>query len=133
MELPVALNPIGDLGEFLAREDRALVFDCGDAEGLAERILWAAENPEGLARMACRAREAANAEFSLSVTTAPLASWVGEPVRAPDRTGSTWTSSPLDYADPWQRIALRAQRLPGVRRSRTLRRIWRSWKPGSGD
>jgi len=130
-ELPVAMNPVGDLGEYLAAEDRALIFGCGDSEGLADRIVWALENPDKLQQMAVRAREAVERDFSLAATTAPLQRWVAEPVRAPDRVGPVWTATPMDHASRGQKMAMRLQSVPAVRRSRLLRALWRAWRFGS--
>ncbi len=95
--LPVLYNRQGDLGDLYEREAVGLTFEPGDAPGLAERVVWAAENPGPLLAMAERARELAAREFSFAATTWELQAWADAPRRAPDAAAGGALRSPLDY------------------------------------
>ncbi len=82
--LAVAYNRIGDLGELLEQRRLGLTFAVGDADGLADRLCWAAEHPEELARMAERARSHALEHLTFSATTLAVVAWAANPVFAPD-------------------------------------------------
>jgi glycosyltransferase involved in cell wall biosynthesis len=90
--LPVAYNRVGDLGDLLAGRDLGLVFDCGDSNGLAEKILWASENPDEIGSMAGRARDYVRSELSFERTTVELMRWADRPSHAPDHgtKNSAW-------------------------------------------
>ena len=96
--LPAAYNRVGEIGDYLASLDLGLTFEVGDAEALAERLVWAARHPDALADMARRAREACVRDFSLSAATKELRSWAAAPRHAPDyRPGLA--RSPFDYEE----------------------------------
>ncbi|MEO7795716.1 MAG: glycosyltransferase family 4 protein [Thermoanaerobaculia bacterium] len=82
--LAVAYNQIGDLGELLERRRLGLTFPVGDADALADRLCWAAENPGEIASMAERARAYALAHLTFSSTCRELLAWAERPAFAPD-------------------------------------------------
>lgn len=82
--LAVAYNRIGDLGELLERDRLGLTFPVGDADALADRLCWAAENPQQLSLMADRARAYALEHLTFSATTRELVAWAACPAYAPD-------------------------------------------------
>ena len=99
--LPVAYNRMGDLGSLLTQKQLGLTFEIGDAEALAEQILWAAKNPKPLAEIARRALQFAVNELSFEATTRDLVAWVGQPSRAPDAASTEpLTSLQLESAVP---------------------------------
>lgn len=83
--LPVLYNRVGDLGDLLADEGLGLTFEVGDAEAMAERLVWAAENRPALARLAEAARDYASRELTFEATSRELVAWGARPLRAPDR------------------------------------------------
>jgi glycosyltransferase involved in cell wall biosynthesis len=123
--LPTAYNRVGDLGDLLAEQSLGLTFPVGDAEALAERILWAAGHPRELAEMARRAREHTESHLTFDATTVELARWCAEPRRAPDAELREGIRSPADYATTQQRIVDQARKIPQVRRSERLVAVWR--------
>jgi glycosyltransferase involved in cell wall biosynthesis len=82
--LPVAYNRIGDLGDLLAANEIGLVFDQGDSDGLADRILWAADHPEKLRSMSHDGRRLVEAQLSFEESTRDLLQWATKPLLAPD-------------------------------------------------
>jgi glycosyltransferase involved in cell wall biosynthesis len=82
--LAIAYNRIGDLGELLERRRLGLTFPVGDADALADRLCWAAENPDEITCMAERARAYANEHLTFAATTRELVAWADSPVFAPD-------------------------------------------------
>lgn len=82
--LAVAYNQVGDLGDLLERQRLGLTFPVGDADALADRLCWAAENPEEMTLMAERARRHALEHLTFSATTRELVAWAAEPAFAPD-------------------------------------------------
>jgi glycosyltransferase involved in cell wall biosynthesis len=97
--LPVVCNKVGDLGEHLERHDLGLVFDPGNAQQLADRILWAAGHRDELVFMARRAKEHVEQELSFEKTTLELVSWAHKPQHAPDRSLTETFSSPWDLTE----------------------------------
>lgn len=83
--LPVLYNRVGDLGDLLAEEEIGLTFRVGDAEAMAEHLVWATAHSEELARMAAAAREHAEEHLSFEATARDLVSWAAAPALAPDR------------------------------------------------
>ncbi len=82
--LAVAYNDFGDLGELLERRRLGLTFPVGNADALADRLCWAADNPQELARIAESARTYAMEHLTFSATTRELVAWAAHPVSAPD-------------------------------------------------
>jgi glycosyltransferase involved in cell wall biosynthesis len=123
--LPVVCNPAGEIGYLLAERGLGLTFPAGDAEALAERLLWAAENADDLRAMAARAREHAGAELGFEATTRPLAAWAVDPRLAPDASSRARVRGPLDHATLRQRLSGLGRRMPLVRRSEWLVTLWR--------
>ena len=121
--LPIAYNRIGDLGDMLAERGLGLTFPPGDASALGERLVWAARHGAELRDMAARAREIADRELSFEATTRPLVEWTAAPRRAPD--AARQVRDPWGHAEPRQRVAALVRRVPGLRRSETLVRLWR--------
>ncbi|MEO8195553.1 MAG: glycosyltransferase [Thermoanaerobaculia bacterium] len=83
--LAVAYNEIGDLGELLESRRLGLTFPVGDADTLADRLVWAADHPLEVAAMAERARRFAQEHLSFKATTKALVAWAANPTFAPDR------------------------------------------------
>lgn len=81
--LPVVSNRFGDLGDHLADHRLGLTYSTGDAESLAEQVVWAAGHRAELREMARRARRFVLDEFSIEKSTEPLALWAEAPERAP--------------------------------------------------
>lgn len=124
--LPVAYNRVGDLGELLVERRLGLTFRVGDATGLAEQILWAADHPAELAEMGTRAREHVTRELSFEGSTAELVAWAASPTLAPDAAHRGRIASPADFSRPIRSAASVAIRyLPVVRDSKKLRLFWR--------
>lgn len=123
--LPVLYNRLGDLGDLLAERELGLTFAPGDAGALAERLAWAAGHAEETRRMAARARDVAERELTFEATTRPLVVWAADPRCAPDAASRRRARGPADHAGWRQRAAGLARRLPGVRGSETLARLWR--------
>lgn len=122
--LPTAYNRVGDLGDLLHDEGLGLTFEVGDWERLAERILWAARTPEDLVDLASRARRHALEELSFERTTEALRAWGTAPSRAPGEL--TDTGDPADHESLSQAVRSRLAQRPALRRSRWLRRLWRT-------
>lgn len=124
--LPVAYNRVGDLGDLLAERRLGLTFRAGDAAGLTEQILWAADHPAELAAMGASAREYVTRELSFEGSTVDLVAWAGSPTLAPDACHKNRVGSPADFAHPLQSAASSAvQHIPVVRDSQWLRSFWR--------
>ena len=123
--LPVLYNRLGDLGDLLADRALGLTFAPGDPGGLAERLTWAAGHGEELRRMATRAREVAQRELTFEATARPLVEWAADPRRAPDADTRRRVRGPADHAEWRQRLASVVRRVPGVRGSEALARLWR--------
>ncbi|MFH1738378.1 MAG: glycosyltransferase [bacterium] len=56
----------------------------GDAETIADRIVWAAEHPRELDEMRLKARRLFDERYTYAKTAEPLIAWAGNPVRAGD-------------------------------------------------
>ena len=123
--LPVAYNRVGDLGDYLFENDAGLVFQPGDAEALSQHILWAANHSQELSAMSRKARSLARAELSFESSTRPLLVWAKQPEFAPDASSRASIQSPLDHGTVGDRVSVKAQKLSTIRRSPTLRRLWR--------
>ena len=98
--LPVAYNRVGDLGDLLATHDLGLVFDCGDSDGLAQKILWASEHPVEIRAMAARARDYVKRELSFERSTVELIEWADRPRFAPDngaKSGAWFPDSTVGF------------------------------------
>ncbi len=98
--VPVLYNRMGDLGALLADEELGLTFEIGDAAVMAERILWAAENPQALRRLQRRARRYTLQELSFEATTRDLVSWAENPTRAPDATPTLAAGDAAAVSEP---------------------------------
>ena len=121
--LPAVCSRVGEIADLLAERELGLTFPAGDADALAERLLWAAGNTEELRTMAARAREYARAELGFEATTRPLTSWAADPRPAPDARSRV--RAPRDHATLRQRLAGLGRRVPVARRSEPLVRLWR--------
>ena len=130
--LPVVYNRLGDLGDLLDQRGLGLTFGVGDAPALAERLLWAVDHREELRRMAGSAREAARRELTFEATTRELVAWAAAPAFAPDAGVRARVRGPEDHATLRQRAAAAARRLPVLRRSEGLVRLWRRLLSGKG-
>lgn len=62
--LPVIASRLGALAELVQQGETGLLFEPGDAQGLAEQMAWAAAHPAELARMGRRARAVYEAEYT---------------------------------------------------------------------
>ncbi len=122
--LPVLYNRLGDLGDLLAT-GLGLTFPPGDAAALAEQIGWALAHPAGLRDVAGRARQAALADLDFVSSTRPLAAWAAAPARAPDAAARARVRHPGDHAGARQHLSALARRVPGLRGSEGLVRLWR--------
>jgi glycosyltransferase involved in cell wall biosynthesis len=96
--LPSAYNRVGDIGDYLAEGRLGLTFPVGDAQALAEQLLWGARNRHALADMADRARRACTRDFSFTATTADLREWAAAPSHAPDYRPAA-VRSPFDFEE----------------------------------
>ena len=123
--LPAVCSRVGEIADLLAERELGLTFPAGDADALADRLLWAAENADDLRAMAAGAREYARAELSFEATTRPLAAWAADPRPAPDARSRARVRGPLDHATVRQRLAGLARRVPVARRSEPLVTLWR--------
>jgi glycosyltransferase involved in cell wall biosynthesis len=124
--LPVAYNRVGDLGDALAERGLGLTFPVGDADTLAERMLWAAQHRAELREMCGKARRYVEEELSFAATTAELRAWAAHPVGAPDTGHKGCALSPADHTTTLQKIAAATvQVMPSVRESPRLRSLWR--------
>jgi glycosyltransferase involved in cell wall biosynthesis len=130
--LPVLYNRVGDLGDVVEERGLGLTFAAGDAAGLTERLLWAAAHRDELRRMAERAREVARRELTFEATTRELAAWAAAPAFAPDAGTRTRVRRPEDHATVRQRVAGAARRVPLLRGSEGLVRLWRRLLSRSG-
>ena len=90
--IPIITSRLCELSRELDRTKGALGFKPGDAEALAQNILWAVENPENLSRIANKAYNYASTRFSVESTTRSVVQWAKRPRRSPD-----WRS-PLSLA-----------------------------------
>ncbi len=123
--LPVACNQVGDLGDYLFEKEAGLIFQPGDAAALSQHILWASTHSQELGAMSRRAKSLARAEMSFESSTRPLLEWAKMPEFAPDASSRASIRSPLDHGGIRDRVAVKAQEISTVRRSSTLRRLWR--------
>ncbi|MCP3962454.1 MAG: glycosyltransferase [bacterium] len=82
--LPVLTTSGTEISEIIEEHDLGLTCSTGDAEGFAERLIWAARHRDELRSMAECAREYAHREFSYERTTRPMRAWAEAPYRAPD-------------------------------------------------
>jgi glycosyltransferase involved in cell wall biosynthesis len=130
--LPVVCSRVGEIGDLLAERQLGLTFPAGDAAALAERLLWAADNADGLRRMAASARAHVRDELSFQTTTRPLAAWAADPHPAPDAGSRARVRGPLDHASLRQRLAGLGRQIPLARRSEPLVRLWRRFLGPSG-
>lgn len=62
--LPVIASNIGALTELIDEGITGLLFESGSAEDLAQKVLWAHQNPEKMAEMGLNARSKYEAEFT---------------------------------------------------------------------
>jgi glycosyltransferase involved in cell wall biosynthesis len=122
--LPVLSSPLGDLGEYLSDGSKGLIFEPGDAAGLAQQVLWAAENRDSISKMAEHTRKSVSEDFSLERTTFGLRSWAREPTRAPDWETVSWRRTPMHHLNWRYRLAARSQSVSWIRRSSILRSMW---------
>ncbi len=123
--LPCAYNRVGDVGDLLADEDVGLIFEQGDAQDLARRMVWAARHRDELSAMARRGREVCQRRFSLAPATAPLVEWAAAPSQAPDhRPGAL--RSPFD----WDEVPPEPPPPDPIARPSRLRRLARRVKRG---
>lgn len=123
--LPVVYNRVGDLGDLLEERGLGLTFPVGDAAALGERLVWAADNGGSLREMAARARGHASRDLTFEATTRELVAWAGAPAVAPDGATRRAVRTAGDHATLRQRMAARARRVPMLRGSEGLVRLWR--------
>lgn len=62
--LPVIASRIGALPEIVRHGDTGLLFEPGNAVDLAQKIMWAVENPEAMSRMGGNARSEYEAKYT---------------------------------------------------------------------
>ena len=123
--LPVVCSRVGEIADVLAKRELGLTFPAGDADALAERLLWAARNADDLRAMAARAAEYARAELGFEATARPLAAWAADPRPAPDAGSRARGRGPQGHATLRQRLAGLARCVPVARRSERLVTLWR--------
>lgn len=70
---PVVVTRVGDIPLFLKDGETALMADCGDVPGFAERICWALEHPEEAQRIGERGKAVAVANFNYLSETQKMA------------------------------------------------------------
>lgn len=128
--LPVAYNRVGDLGDVIAQRELGLSFPAGDADALAERLVWAAAHGAELKALAASAREAVSSDFSVEATTRPLTSWVEAPSPAPDSSLRGSVRTPHDLGGFVTRLA---QYLPAGLASLAPRQLAPHTGAQSGD
>jgi glycosyltransferase involved in cell wall biosynthesis len=134
--LPVAYNRMGDLGDLLETRKLGLTFRPGNSAELTERLLWAADHPAELKRMAELSKDYVARELSFEGSTQELVAWAASPRHSPDADYKGRISSPADFATPIQKVTAEvrreiAERLPALQRSTTLRAFWR-WLTARG-
>ncbi len=95
--LPVVYNRVGDLGNLLSRRELGLTFAVGDASGMADQILWAAQHPGELQETASRAESYTREELSFEATTRDLVEWAASPSYAPDWRIRGRYTGPADF------------------------------------
>lgn len=98
--LPVVYNQVGDLGNLLKDRELGLIFPVGDDAAMADKILWAADNPEALGAMTERAEAYTLEELSFEASTRDLVEWAAAPSRAPDWRIRDRHAGPGDYPPP---------------------------------
>jgi glycosyltransferase involved in cell wall biosynthesis len=83
--LPVVTTAATEISEAVAAEKCGFGFAVGDANGLAQALLFAADHPDDLARRAERGRHCFERHYTLAESGRPLREWAGgTPVKAPD-------------------------------------------------
>jgi glycosyltransferase involved in cell wall biosynthesis len=130
LEIPVLCTELGELSSYLSAGRLALTVRPADVRATTEAILWAANHRSQLQEMSQRARNAAEADFSVAVTTGPLREWADSPQRAPDSAVLQSRGDPMAYASWLDRFAVQAQRFRLVEGSTLARKLWRrsrSW------
>ena len=128
--IPILCTELGELSSYLSERRLALTVRPLDVRATTEAILWAANHRSQLQEMSQRARNDAEAHFSVAVTTAPLSQWADNPQRAPDSEAVRRLGDPMKYASWAQRFAVQAQRLRFLESSTPARNLWRrsrSW------
>ncbi len=65
--LPVIASRIGALAELVTHGKTGLLFETGNADGLAEMMRWALDNPEAMRTMGRNARTQYEAEFTAEI------------------------------------------------------------------
>jgi glycosyltransferase involved in cell wall biosynthesis len=82
--LPVVSTRLSELTHDLAERGLILTFEFGDWQGLAQRILDCAADPQAERRRATRARDYARLEYDVHRVAAPILKWMEHPKPAPD-------------------------------------------------
>jgi hypothetical protein len=83
--MPVVTTVATEIGQVVAAEQCGYGFAVGDAGGLAEALLEAADRPDELARRGARGRAYFERHYTLAESGRPLREWVGgSPAKAPD-------------------------------------------------
>jgi len=123
--IPILCTELGELSSYLSERRLALTVRPSDVRATTEAILWAANHHGRLQEMAQSARSAAEADFSVAVTTAPLSRWADRPQRAPDSEAMRSLGDPMTYASWVDRFAAQAQRVRFVEVSTLARKLWR--------
>lgn len=82
--LAVLSSNVCELTEIIEREKIGYTFRAHDADDLAQKLLYLAENKDELKKTAKRAQEYGFKYFNFNVTTKCLQNWVANPFFAPD-------------------------------------------------
>ena len=69
---PVVVTNVGDIPLFLKDEETALMADCGDVFGFAEKICWALEHQQQANEIGMRGKELAKRNFNYLIETSKM-------------------------------------------------------------
>jgi len=83
--IPVLTTSICELATNLERDNAVLIFKPGNAEDLADKLVWASRNRDTLAQIAAKGKKFAEDKLSKEKVYLPLVGWVRNPGYAPDR------------------------------------------------
>ena len=135
--LPILTTLGTEISHDLVDRGLALGTEPRDAEGLAEKILWARDNREALRTMGREAAAFGREQWSYRETARPLLEWVRSPRRAPDGGEPAKLDPTIDFFGPprppqpskvpREHLERRCRQLEERLEEITESKMWRLW------
>lgn len=69
---PVVVTKVGDIPMFLKDGETALMTECGNVQGFAEKLCWALDNPQQAREIGLRGKEVAKKNFNYLTETSKM-------------------------------------------------------------